>query len=159
LKILWSPWRLKGVVERSPTCIFCDMASKDSTKDEENLIVYRGRKVFIVMNKYPYNNGHVMIVPYRHLVKFSQLDDQEVLEVFELLRRLEECYSRTMSPHGFNFGVNLGIDAGAGYEHIHFHLVPRWRGDTNFMPVLAETKVIPESLTDSYKRLRGCFEK
>jgi len=158
LKILWAPWRLKGVTERSQRCIFCDMISEDKSQDEKNLIVYRGNKIFIVMNKYPYNNGHIMLVPYRHITKFSELNNDEIIEVLDLLKKLESCYQKTMSPNGFNLGVNLGIDAGAGYEHLHFHLVPRWRGDTNFMPVIADTKVIPESLINSYRKLKGCFE-
>jgi Diadenosine tetraphosphate (Ap4A) hydrolase and other HIT family hydrolases len=158
LKILWAPWRLKGVTERSQRCIFCDMISEDKSQDEKNLIVYRGNKIFIVMNKYPYNNGHIMLVPYRHITKFSELNNDEIIEVLDLLKKLENCYQRTMSPNGFNLGVNLGIDAGAGYEHLHFHLVPRWRGDTNFMPVIADTKVIPESLINSYRKLKSCFE-
>jgi Diadenosine tetraphosphate (Ap4A) hydrolase and other HIT family hydrolases len=158
LKILWAPWRLKGVTERAQKCIFCEMISEDKSQDEKNLIVYRGNKIFIVMNKYPYNNGHVMLVPYRHITKFLELSNDEIIEVLDLLKKLESCYQKTMSPSGFNLGVNLGIDAGAGYEHLHFHLVPRWRGDTSFMPVIADTKVIPESLIDSYKKLKGCFE-
>lgn len=158
MKILWAPWRLKGVTERSQKCIFCEMINEDLSQDEKNLIVYRGNKIFIVMNKYPYNNGHVMLVPYRHITRFTELDNDEIIEIFDLLKRLESCYQKTMSPHGFNLGINIGIDAGAGYEHLHFHLVPRWRGDTNFMPVIADTKVIPESLIESYKKLKSCFE-
>ncbi len=157
MKILWAPWRLAGVLQKSEKCIFCEMSKAPKEEDEKNLILYRGEKIFVVMNKYPYNNGHVMLVPYRHIKYFSELTKEEMDEVLDVLKLLESCYTQTMSPHGFNFGVNIGVDAGASIEHLHFHLVPRWRGDTSFMPVLAETKVIPESLYDTYKKLKGCI--
>lgn len=127
--------------------------------DEGNLVVDSGDKTITVLNLYPYNNGHLMIVPKRHTKDFSSLTDKEKLEVFEYLQISEKALKEIMNPDGFNVGVNLGKASGAGIdEHLHFHIVPRWNGDTNFMPVLGETKVISQDLLITKRNLQGAFK-
>ncbi|WP_297092169.1 HIT domain-containing protein [Thermococcus sp.] len=159
MKIMWAPWRIEYI--RSPKhdgCIFCDFPKEN--RDRERLILYRGEHCFIIMNNYPYNPGHVMIVPYRHVGKWEDLTDQELLEMMQLSQLVIKALRRTMNPHGFNMGVNLGRVAGAGIDdHVHLHIVPRWNGDTNFMPVIADTKVIPESLEEAYDELKAAIDE
>lgn len=157
MRVIWAPWRLPGVIHRKDVCIFCALPAEGPDKDGENLIIYRGRLAYIIMNRYPYNNGHVMVVPYRHVKQVEELTQDEAIEIFDLVSSMERCIREKMSPDGFNIGINVGIDAGAGYEHLHVHIVPRWRGDTSFMPVFSETKVIPESIYETYKKLKSCF--
>src|SRR4030042_5017695 len=156
---LWSPWRI-GYVSDSPSsqcaddCIFC--ANPQEGDDEKLLILHRGRSAYIMMNLYPYNNGHLMICPFRHVSELGELEQAEVMELMELSVLGIEALKREMKPAGFNLGINLGKTAGAGFAgHLHLHIVPRWEGDTNFMPVLADTKVIAENLKAAYKRLYG----
>jgi len=157
MKSLWSPWRMEYILERKPEgCIFC--AKLTEKKDEENLILYRGKRAIVLMNKFPYNNGHLMLIPKRHCVDMEELDDNELHELFHLLKASVQVLKTTLGPHGFNIGLNLGKAGGAGEEHFHFHIVPRWTGDTNFMPVLGETKIIPEYLVKTYQKLRSAFE-
>ncbi len=138
-------------------CIFC---SKPQGDDRESLILHRGERCFVMLNLYPYNTGHVMVSPYRHLPSLEQMDPQELSEMMELASLCLKAIKRAMRPEGFNLGMNLGKVAGAGYDaHVHLHIVPRWQGDTNFMPVVAGTKVMPESVEDSYRRLKEAFEK
>jgi ATP adenylyltransferase len=158
VKHLQSPWRsayigtFKGE-KKSKECLFCRIAKE--RKDAENLLVWRGRSCFVVLNRYPYNSGHVMIVPYRHLSSFAALKTAEMTEVMKVTAKCLTALEKTSAPHGFNFGANLGRVAGAGIEdHVHFHLVPRWNGDTNFMPVLAEVKVVSERLEELWEELR-----
>jgi ATP adenylyltransferase len=142
--------------EPDPGCIFCDKPKENS--DEKNLILFRGRESFVIMNLYPYSNGHLMIVPYLHTADVDEIPPSAALEMFELLKRCRFALSECMRPQGFNVGINMGRVAGAGiHEHVHTHIVPRWNGDTNFMPILAETKVISENITDSYRRLYPIF--
>jgi len=159
LKTLWAPWRIEYI--RSPKhdgCIFCDFPKED--RDRERLILYRGEHSFIIMNNYPYNPGHVMIAPYRHVGKWEDLTDDELLEIMELSQLMIKALKKAMNPHGFNMGVNLGRVAGAGIDdHVHLHIVPRWNGDTNFMPVIADTKVIPESLEEAYDELKKAIDE
>ena len=159
MKIMWAPWRIEYI--RSPKhdgCIFCDFPKEN--RDKERLILYRGEHCFIIMNNYPYNPGHVMIAPYRHVGKWEDLTDQELLEMMQLSQLVIKALKRTMNPHGFNMGVNLGRVAGAGIDdHVHLHIVPRWNGDTNFMPVIADTKVIPESLEEAYDELKAAIDE
>ncbi|WP_297501912.1 HIT domain-containing protein [Thermococcus sp.] len=154
MKILWAPWRIEYI--RSPKhdgCIFCDFPKEN--RDRDRLILHRGEKAFVIMNNYPYNPGHVMIAPYRHVGRWEDLTDEELLEMMKLSQLMIRAIKKAMKPDGFNLGVNLGRVAGAGIEdHIHLHIVPRWNGDTNFMPVIADTKVIPESLQDAYDELK-----
>lgn len=159
-ELLWAPWRLEYIetADQPQGCIFC-LKSKES-EDRKNLIVYRGKTAFVILNRFPYNNGHVMIAPYAHTVEFSSLSDQEKLELMDLLDLTKAVLTSVVSPHGFNIGINLGRAAGAGIEdHLHIHVVPRWNGDTNFMPILASTKVIPESLDKTWVKLHEGFKK
>lgn len=159
MKLLWAPWRIEYI--RSPKhngCIFCDFPKEN--KDEERLILYKGKNAFIIMNNYPYNPGHVMIAPYRHIGKWEDLTDEELLEIMKLSQLIIKALKKAMNPDGFNIGVNLGRVAGAGIDdHVHLHVVPRWNGDTNFMPVLTNTKVIPESLEEAYKELKKAIDE
>ncbi|MEM0329637.1 MAG: HIT domain-containing protein [Nitrososphaerota archaeon] len=159
MKILYAPWRIayiKWFSKKGRECFLCE-ASREKD-DARSLIVYRGRSCFVILNKYPYNNGHLMIAPCKHAGKISDLGDDELLELIELLKLSIAALEAEYKPDGFNVGLNLGRAAGAGLEeHIHLHVVPRWFGDTNFMPVLADTKVVPESLEESWRRLRDRF--
>lgn len=128
-------------------------------KNQANLVLREGRHAFVMMNRFPYNNGHLMVVPKRHCLDLDELDGEEFQELSELLRISAKILKLSLRPQGFNIGINIGKVGGAGEEHIHFHIVPRWAGDTNFMPVLGETKVIPEYLSETYQRLLSAFEK
>jgi ATP adenylyltransferase len=155
---LWAPWRIEYILSRKPPgCIFCDKPKENN--DEENLILYRGKYNFIIMNAYPYNNGHMMVVPYRHTATLSGWSPEEQQEMMELADLAVELLKRTMRPDGFNLGVNMGLVAGAGVaDHIHLHVVPRWNGDTNFMPVLSDTRVISEHLRTTYGKLKEALD-
>jgi len=147
MNIIWAPWREKFIrSKKNKKC--CVLCQKNKLKnDKVSLIVYRGKKCFVMLNLYPYNNGHLMVVPYAHKRDLSQLDKEEFVELFTLVKNMVEILKKTHKPDGFNIGLNLGKVAGAGIEeHLHIHIVPRWFGDTNFMPTIAETKVISESL-------------
>jgi ATP adenylyltransferase len=157
---IWAPWRLPYVKnaakDRDEECIFCTKPAED--QDEANFIVHRGDRCFVILNTFPYTNGHLMIAPYEHIPALQELDAATIAEMMGLsqqaMRRLEDAYS----PHGYNVGFNQGRIAGAGFEgHIHMHIVPRWGGDTNFMPVLADTRVMPQALDQTYEALRGGF--
>ncbi|MBN2365501.1 MAG: HIT domain-containing protein [Calditrichaeota bacterium] len=153
---LWAPWRMEYIQKEkdgeSEPCIFCSRIKQ--TEDEKNLILFRSNHAFIIMNRFPYNNGHLMVVPIRHVGDILELYPEEKTELFELLQRSVKALTTVMQPDGFNIGMNLGRIAGAGVlDHLHFHVVPRWNGDTNFMPVISDTKVISESLNQSYKKL------
>ena len=154
--ILWAPWRKKYILHLpsrwKKTCIFCSMVRKQ--KDKKNLIVKRTQYSFAVLNLYPYNNGHLLIIPKRHVANFEKLKDAELLDLMRLQNEMLAHLKKKLKPHGFNLGVNLGATGGAGVTgHVHIHLVPRWTGDTNFMPVIGKTKVISESLVSLYERL------
>ena len=150
---LWAPWRLEYVqsADEADGCIFCRAAEGD---DEEHLVVHRGARAFVLLNRFPYASGHLLVAPYRHGVNFAELDDAEALEVHGLGARGLAALTAVYGPDGFNLGWNLGRVAGAGIvEHGHLHVVPRWGGDTNFMPVLGDVKVIPEFLLETRRRL------
>jgi ATP adenylyltransferase len=154
---LWAPWRLEYVESgaNAPGCIFCEKPAAD---DVESLIVRRGRHAYALMNLFPYANGHLMIAPYRHVREPAELGREERLEIWELWEQAVEALRAAMAPHGFNAGVNSGRVAGAGVEdHIHLHVVPRWNGDTNFMPVLADVRVMPEHVRRSAEKLRAAW--
>ncbi len=154
---LWAPWRASFVLaEKEKGCIFCSrLKLKDSV---ENLIVFRGQLNFVILNKFPYNSGHTMVVPNRHLAHLEELTSDEAREFFELTRRTVEVIKKTIKPHSLNIGMNLGVSSGAGIpEHLHMHVVPRWHGDTNFMPVIGHTKVISVPLEPIYEALRKGF--
>ena len=158
MKKLWAPWRIEYI--RSPKedgCILCDKPAGDN--DREYLNLYRGEKVFILMNLYPYNNAHLMIAPYIHVDNTEELDADTYKEIMVLADQSMAILKETMDAQGFNFGANIGAAAGAGIEeHIHFHIVPRWAGDTNFMPVLGHTKVEVQGLQECYDLLRPHFD-
>jgi ATP adenylyltransferase len=150
---LWAPWRSKYVkLNKEKDCIFC---LKLESKKRKNYIISRGEKVFSLLNIYPYNNGHVMVAPFRHVRDLDQLKDDELTELMKHTNKIIKKLKKVLRPDAFNVGLNLGKDAGAGFAgHLHIHIVPRWRGDTNFMPVIGKTKVIPQSLDELYKRLK-----
>ena len=138
-------------------CILCQKPGEQN--DEANLILYRGQSNFIILNAFPYNPGHLMIAPYRHTANLQDLSEDEAREHFDIVRKSVELLTRALKPAGFNVGLNIGKVAGAGIEeHLHTHIVPRWQGDANFMPVLSNTKVIPEALAATYKKLKSAIE-
>jgi ATP adenylyltransferase len=155
---LWTPWRLPYVTKASggvPACIFCEALARGET---EPLVVHRGHACFVILNKYPYNNGHLMVVPNRHIGRLVDLELAELTEFMLLTQAAERVLTRTYNPHGFNMGLNLGKSAGAGVlDHLHMHVVPRWNGDTSFMTVAGETRVLPEELSQTASRVRGGF--
>lgn len=159
---LWAPWRLQYVTDTAPKkegCFLCN-AWEEQNEDEAHLVLYRGKNAFIIMNRYPYNNGHIMIAPVRHFGDFTEPDESEILEMWQLTSFAKKVMCKTMSADGFNIGVNQGKCAGAGVlDHLHIHIVPRWNGDVNFMPVMADIKVMPQALNDCYKVLRAEFDK
>jgi ATP adenylyltransferase len=148
---LWSPWRsqyIESIKDKSDNdkCIFC-VAANQSLNDKESLLVEKGKKTYTVLNLYPYNNGHLMVVPYRHINDIELLTDEEKIEIFSKVQLAVNALKKVSKPEGFNIGANLGKVSGAGIdEHIHFHIVPRWNGDTNFMPVLGDVKVLSQDL-------------
>ena len=152
MKTLWAPWRIEYITgEKEEGCIFCNKPGEG--KDKENLILYKGETSFIIMNRYPYSNGHLMAVPYKHTNNMSELNESERLELMNLTTKCIEILD-IMKPDGFNVGMNLGTAGGAGIDdHLHFHIVPRWNGDTNFMPLIGDVKVMLEYLEDTYKTL------
>jgi ATP adenylyltransferase len=157
---IWAPWRLAYVKDAAKDveegCIFC--AKPAEADDTGNLIVHRGRHAFVILNKFPYTNGHLMVAPYEHLSRLQDVAAETLTEVMALAQRGMDRLEDVYEPHGYNVGFNQGRVAGAGFEHhIHMHVVPRWGGDTNFMPVIADTRVMPQSLEESYEALRGGF--
>jgi ATP adenylyltransferase len=156
---MFAPWRIEYIkMPKQEGCIFC-VLPKDKD-DEKNLILFRGNLSFVIMNNYPYNPGHLMVAPFRHVSSLEELTDDEAIELYLLVKKSVEILRKVMNPQGFNIGINMGRVAGAGIEdHMHVHIVPRWNGDTNFMPVIGDTKVIPQALQDTYKELRKEFEK
>ena len=157
-EVLFAPWRYEYLVaEKSRGCIFCEAAA--STNEEESLIVYRGRRVFALLNRYPYTNGHFMIAPYNHHSRLSQSSGETLTELVETVARGEKILMESYRTDGLNIGVNLGSAAGAGVEdHYHVHLVPRWSGDTNFMTVAGGVRVVPEELSVTRRKLASLFE-
>jgi ATP adenylyltransferase len=154
---IWTPWRYQYMKEAAggklTECIFCDAAARKD--DAETLVVYRGAKSFIILNRYPYTSGHVMLVPYAHVPDLSGLDGATLEEIMRLAQRAEVAFRQNYSPDGMNLGMNLGRAAGAGVAgHVHMHVLPRWFGDSNFMTVTGETRVHPEELKTTYQRLR-----
>ncbi len=155
---LWTPWRLAYVTDAStpaPGCIFCAALSG---LDADPLVVHRAGSAYVILNKFPYNNGHLMVVPHRHVGRLADLDRAELAELMVLAQMSERALAGVYGPHGFNMGLNLGTPAGAGIaDHLHMHVVPRWNGDTNFISVVGETRVLPEELPATAARLRAAF--
>ena len=156
---IWAPWRAGFVLsEKEKGCIFCNRLKMEDSI--ENLIVYRASRNFVILNKFPYNSGHTMIVPNRHLAHLEELTPEEATEFFELTRKTVAVMKEVLKPHSLNIGMNLGETSGAGVpDHLHLHIVPRWQGDTNFMPVIGKTKVISVPLEPIYEALRERFAK
>jgi ATP adenylyltransferase len=157
MKQIWAPWRIEYIqMEKPKGCILCDKPKENN--DTLNYILYRGDKNFVILNSYPYNPGHLMIAPYRHIASPEELTEEEFHEHFEIVCRSTKILREVFAPGGFNIGMNLGRIAGAGIDdHIHTHIVPRWQGDTNFMPVISDVRVMPEALAETYKKLKGKF--
>jgi ATP adenylyltransferase len=157
VKQLWAPWRLEYIksADDDSGCVFCAAVEGD---DEERLVVKRGKRAVVLLNKFPYSSGHFMVAPIRHVGEFGELDEEEVLELHRLTSAGMGALAETYSPQGYNVGWNLGRIAGAGVvDHVHVHVVPRWAGDTNFMPVLADVKVLPEHLEDTRRKLAASW--
>ena len=156
MECLWAPWRMEYILgKKKRGCVFCRKLKEKKSK--ENLILYQGETVFVIMNKYPYTNGHLMVVPKRHCLNLEQLDNNELKELFDLLKASVRVLKSSFHPHGFNIGMNIGKTGGAGEEHLHLHIVPRWAGDTNFMPVLGKARIISEYLEKTYDKLHSAF--
>jgi ATP adenylyltransferase len=154
---LWTPWRYQYMAQvnqgKQPACIFCE--ALEHNQDEETLIVYRGEQVFIILNRFPYTSGHVMIVPYAHIAELKLCEPGALGEMMDLAQKMEGVFLREYTPDGMNLGMNLGRAAGAGVTgHLHLHMLPRWIGDSNFMTVTGETRVHPEELSTTYQRIR-----
>lgn len=158
---LWAPWRMKyisSVDDKTDSCIFCEKPKSD--KDRDNLILFRGETAFVIMNLYPYNNGHLMVVPYTHCSSLDQLKPDEIAEIWDLVRTSTTVLKDAIHPDGFNIGMNVGRVAGAGIDqHLHMHVVPRWNGDANFMPVIGDTKVISQGIEETYDTLHRGFSQ
>lgn len=152
MKVLWAPWRIQYITgEKEEGCIFCSKPKERN--DKKNLILYTGETSFIIMNRYPYSNGHLMAVPYRHTNNLSELTEEERLELMNLTVKCIDIL-QAIRPDGFNIGMNLGRAGGAGIDdHLHYHIVPRWNGDSNFMSVIADVRVMPEYLEETYETL------
>ncbi len=157
MKHIWAPWRIEYILQDKPEgCILCEKPKED--KDTENYILYRGKKNFIMLNSYPYNPGHLLVCPYRHVPGLTELTDEERDEHYALVSRCIEVLREVLKPGGFNIGANIGTEAGAGIaDHFHSHIVPRWNGDTNYTTVMDDVRVVPQALADSYKELKGKF--
>jgi ATP adenylyltransferase len=157
MKYLWAPWRMEYIeMEKPKGCILCE--KPEQNKDTENYILYRGSKNFIILNIYPYNPGHLMVAPYRHVATLDELTSEERHELFDIVSRSVEILRGELNPQGFNIGINIGRVAGAGIEdHIHTHIVPRWQGDSNYMTIISDVKVVPEALAKTYQKLKEKF--
>ena len=156
---LWAPWRIDFIrSEKKTDCFLCDNYTQDPTSNEEELIVFRGNKCFIILNRYPYNSGHLLIAPYRHIGDIVDLDSAELHEIMDLTVLAKQVLTNILHPDAFNAGLNLGVAAGAGVaDHVHMHIVPRWNGDTNFMSVIDNVRVVPEALKATAEMLRPVF--
>ncbi len=159
MRQIWSPWRMKYILrhERNPGCVFCNALKSDN--DPHNFVLWRGKNVFVILNTFPYTNGHLMVVPNVHQPSLVAIDQETRCDLINIVTRADRVLRQVYHPEGLNIGVNEGAAAGAGVAaHLHFHLVPRWSGDTNFMTTLAETRVLPETLSDTYARLLEAWE-
>ncbi len=157
---LWAPWRIKYIQSKTDNkCLFCE-AAKDKNNKHQKHVIFKTKFSIVLLNIYPYNNGHLMIAPKRHESDITCLNQDEVLDLFDALKKAKQLLESVLKPQGFNIGINMSDVAGAGIPgHIHVHIVPRWKGDTNFMPVLFETKVISQSLAELHKRLKDAYKR
>ncbi|MFQ5580471.1 MAG: HIT domain-containing protein [Nitrospiria bacterium] len=158
MKRLWAPWRITYIRGEKPLgCILCDKPTQK--KDKANLILLKGRHGFVMMNLYPYSNGHLMVSPYKHADTLEDLSNEVLKDLMQMVKQSLAALRKAFQPEGVNVGLNLGKAAGAGIDdHLHFHVVPRWEGDTNFMTVLSESRVIPEELAETYRHLKPYFK-
>lgn len=156
---LWAPWRMEYILSKKPEgCVFCSAATQQGGNDDDNYVVHRGKTSFVIMNRYPYTHGHLLAVPHKHVDRLELLSADEQRELMDLWVFSQRIIIETFHPQGVNLGMNLGQAAGAGIEsHLHAHIVPRWNGDTNFMPMLADTRVMPEHMRDTYQKLKAAF--
>ncbi len=157
---LWSPWRFRYVSEgvRDDRCVFCETAKAEASHDRKNLVLHRAHSNFVLLNLFPYTTGHALIAPYAHVADLAELDAPTLKEMMELVQKLQAALEASYHPEGYNLGMNLGKCAGAGVaDHLHLHFLPRWSGDSNFMTVIAETRVQPEDLLATYDKLVGFF--
>lgn len=162
MKRLWAPWRMEYILDENKhkSCLFCDMLGDGRTKDKKNFILYRGKHCFVILNRYPYNSGHLMVLPYIHTPAFDGLSDKVLLDFIKTVDKSVSILKKVLRPDGFNMGLNFGKVAGAGLEqHMHLHVVPRWTGDTDSMPIISETRVMPEYLKKTYNKLSRFFKK
>ena len=158
MKVLWAPWRMGYILSdrKDQNCIFCP--GEDRSQDAERLILFSGEQSLVMMNRFPYNNGHLLVAPVRHVAGLEELGSEEILDLLLTVRKSIGILKKAMKPEGFNVGLNLGHVAGAGIEeHIHFHIVPRWNGDTNYMTILDDVRVIPEHIQKTYEKLLPGF--
>ena len=161
-KNLWAPWRMEyieGLSDSDEGCFLC-RAAEQNDRDEENLVLFRGSQCFTIMNRFPYNNGHLLIAPYTHMGLIEDLDDAILLEMMQQVKRMTGLVQQALNAEGFNIGINLSHCAGAGLpDHFHVHIVPRWSGDTNFMAIVGKVRVIPEALGRTYRKIKECMER
>ncbi len=161
MKRIWAPWRLsyiRAYKRKMDQCVFCEALENED--GPENLILFRGKNSFVIINRFPYASGHLMVLPFEHVDRLSLLSPEIRAEIMELVNRATNVLQQVYSPEGFNLGANLGAAAGAGIEqHVHFHVVPRWDGDTNFMSTVGETRVLPEALEESWKQIQQAWKK
>lgn len=157
MKQLWAPWRIEYILGPKPdTCVFC--LPETTEEDEERLVLHRAGSAFVIMNRYPYNNGHIMVCPYRHVSELTELSREEAHEIMDLVQRCSGILKQHFNCEGINVGLNLGKAAGAGIgEHLHFHLVPRWNGDSSFIAVMDDVRTVPQHIRETYRALRACF--
>lgn len=153
---LWAPWRINYIkAKKQKGCLFCK-ADKQKAKGKKDYVIFRTRHSIAMLNAFPYNNGHVMVSPIRHVNELGKLSDIELLDLFKSLDKVKKLLEKALKPHGYNIGINISRSAGAGITgHLHIHIVPRWVGDANFMPVIYDTKIISQSLDELYKQLKG----
>ena len=157
MKQLWAPWRIEYILGPKPdACVFCLPESRD--EDEERLVLHRVKRAFVIMNRYPYNNGHLLVCPFRHVSELTDLESAESHEIMDLVQRCSGILKQHFNCEGINVGLNLGKAAGAGIgEHLHFHLVPRWNGDSSFIAVMDDVRTVPQHIREIYAALRACF--
>lgn len=157
MKQLWAPWRIEYILGPKPdACVFCLPEGRE--EDEERLVLHRGTRAFVIMNRYPYNNGHLLVCPFRHVSELTELESAESHEIMDLVQRCSGILKQHFNCEGINVGLNLGKAAGAGIgEHLHFHLVPRWNGDSSFIAVMDEVRTVPQHIRETYTALRACF--